>query len=271
MFGSFSPSKHGHDESCANFLEAGEFRLKRLAVLLAGLILPVGENDEDVTMTFQSIADLLMVEIDDIFDVQECIDEANHRSRVKGKPEFPWKMIPELYGKSQQFWEERLANDSLVEHQARVDDEDGPRTWTFTTDDTIHLAKVVKLLQHAEDIPSNLRDILVTLDLYPKLFRTKNLSETAAELDLLMWMSLAPEESVPNERRDYGPPEDVVTKVLQFVFSDEYFAENTKMGKRVTTSNHTETEQSGNGGMDADQGNVRDVVMGDDNDGAAVA
>ena len=268
LFGSFSPSKHGHDESCANFLEAGEFTLERLAALIVGLDLPVGENGEDVTMTFQSIADLFMVNIDDVFEIQACIDEANRRRRMRGASEIPWDLMPELYKKSHQYFEHMLSNDCRVEHDARVNEGEA-RTWPFTTDDTVYLAEAVKLILDTDindDIFNNLRDILVTLELHPKLFRTKNLSETAAVLDLWMWMSLVPEESVPNERRDYGPPEDVVTKVLQFVFPDEYFTENTKKGKRVTTSTHTETEQSGNGGMDADvdtdQGNVRDVVMG---------
>ena len=92
-FGSFSPSKYGHDESCANYLEAGEFQLERLAALLVGLDLPVGENGEDVTMTFQSIADLLMVDIHDIFEIQACIDEANRRRRRKGSLEIPWSLV----------------------------------------------------------------------------------------------------------------------------------------------------------------------------------
>ena len=280
-FGSFSPSKYGHDESCANYLEAGEFQLERLAALLVGLDLPVGENGEDVTMTFQSIADLLMVDIHDIFEIQACIDEANRRRRRRqGSLEIPWSLVSEqLYQQSHQYLENMLTNDCLVEHDAH-DNEGEARTRPFTTDDTIYLAEAVKLvllvLDTDDGILNNLRDILVTMELQPKLFRTKKLSETAAELDLCMWMSLAPEESEQNQRREYGPPEDVVTKVLQFVFSNECFAENTKKKKRVTTFN-TETGQFGNSGMvevaadvDADQGTVTDGVMGNQQ-GAEVA
>ena len=153
-----------------------------------------------------------------------------------------------------------LTNDCLVEHDAH-DNEGEARTRPFTTDDTIYLAEAVKLvllvLDTDDGILNNLRDILVTLD-------------------LCMWMSLAPEESEQNQRREYGPPEDVVTKVLQFVFSNECFAENTKKKKRVTTFN-TETGQFGNSGMvevaadvDADQGTVTDGVMGNQQ-GAEVA
>ena len=83
-----------------------------------------------------------------------------------------------------------------------------------------------------------------------------------------------------------------MTKVLQFVFSNEYFAENTKKRKcvtwtrRVTAFNRTEIEQSGNGGIQPVVQNQQlaspppsfsvqpaqdDMRMGNNNDGAGFA
>ena len=87
--------------------------------------------------------------------------------------------MPELYKKSHQYLENMLTNDCLVEHDAH-DNEGEARTRPFTTDDTIYLAEAVKLVLLVLDtdgILNNLRDILVTMELHPKLFRTKKLSE----------------------------------------------------------------------------------------------
>lgn len=203
-FSYFSPPKHGTDNSCANHLEAG-FRLERLAVLLIGVILPVGENDEDVTMTFQSISTLLGIAIP--FNVQECIDELNRRLRLQGRSEIPWSSMDILYSRGRQYWEDRLASESLVEHSV-LNDENEEGRWSFSTDDTVHLIKVVKLLQNVEGIPNNLRDILVTMDLYPNLILNERM-EASVVLDLKLGR----------------PPKEIITNVLEFVFTEEYFTD----------------------------------------------
>ena len=155
-------------------------------------------------MNFDTISALLGVPIS--FVIQECVDELNRRLRRRGSPEIPWRSMNDVYSRGRQYWVDRLASESLVEHSV-LNDENEEGRWSFSTDDTIHLTKVVKLLvslsepsfaqwlQNAEDIPNNLRDILVTMDLYPNLILNERM-EASVVLDLRL------------ER----PPKEIITK-----------------------------------------------------------